>query len=197
MDEDLRRQRRNLMITACSMWVMTYSRMKAPANLKFNVYGTEITVERPEALFLVMWAFLGYFLYRFVVYVAEEYQREIHNRVVGELEGATTPLLKRIARKTYADHTGISTELHGLYLLKNPGAHKIKVIRPKGQHEELDVNVSRGQVRWALTKAAFKHLLLARTLTDYFFPALFALYVAWYAGTHEWAGTLRRLDLMV
>lgn len=191
MDEDLLRQRRNLLATACVLWVLSASRAEVQS---ISALGATISIMQPRAAFLGLWVLLGYFLWRYLAFFIARAQHQVAEYVREELRKAAHGAIFEVFGEQYpnAALTGrdwptncevwASNGRLGEFQATHASSPRLIVLRGVRRHMI---------VAWI---ARVWRLAVADPITsDYLLPFVLAAGVTIYAGNTDWMGSWANL----
>lgn len=95
MNEGLLRQRRNLFTVCVLLWAFKYGQVQFT---KMSVAGFDITFNRPEVLYLSLWAAFGYFFYRYYQYFVRHGEHEVTTLFKGKFEQLALDWMAKVHR---------------------------------------------------------------------------------------------------
>lgn len=200
MDDGLIRQRRNLMITCCVLWLLCFAGAKEPPHLAIGAWS--IRTSRPEAVYVAVWLAFGYFLFRYCIYALAK-QDELKTLIRTQLGRAGLPVLTGLIKdRLNCRHVDTVDLPDGFALLRAGQELEVKASTsdPKTGWQEAQVLIPvTSEVKWKVRRrmfgVAFRLLIADKMTSDYLFPLVLSLFVLWYAGRGEWSGSLANLLL--
>lgn len=195
MDDGVLRQRRNLMVISCVLWLLCYAGAKeTPA---ISAGGLSLTLTRPEGIYAGLWIAFAYFLYRYCVY-ALAHQYNVTQRVRELVTAAKRRVLLKAMQDTVGSPFVTVGELDVEALLRSDGPHRLKIQPSDGKHlqrfEEFTFSATvRRRAQVATVLVGVRLALLDPLASDYIYPLVLAFFVLWYAGLGDWAGSFPAL----
>jgi hypothetical protein len=197
MEEGLLRQRRNLMVTCCLLFLLSASGATLD---KVGLAGFEMKFHRPAAIFLSLWLAFAYYLYRYYVYFSISGRSKLAEKF---REAALQNLQNRLyqaAMRKHGDRTSIESSLSWqsawapklTILIALPSAQD-EVGQPIYEKQDFHLDLPRTSRLLVLTPHWLRILFNDTVVTDYAFPFLLAIFTLLYAGSHDWLGSFSRI----
>lgn len=188
MNDGLLRQRRNLLLVSALLWLLRYGKVNFT---KMSLGGFDVTFDRPEALYIVIWIAFGYFLYRYYQYFVRYGSHEVADAFKSRMDGLALTWMAKIhkAHPDWDTNTGYPKMLD---LLKAGFVVRSQErIMENGQDKgrrPFVVRLSKWAVAGRIVLASLDALFRSTVGTDYLLPFLFALAVLLYCGGSDWRG---------
>ena len=195
MSEDIRRQRRSIIITSLILCLMKYGGIIIQ---KTTILGSEIKFGNPEVIYLLLWIMWLYFFIRYYQYFMQEGLRKIKITLNSLLTENCRGKIAQIVLDAHAKAQG-SSQMYDYNILKKKNFFKIlfsgvEAIEPDGMGGEISKAFEMEISLWALKNEVMKSLYTAffnqSIFTDYIFPIVFALFSLIYCISSEWPGNL-------
>ena len=193
MDEDFLRQRRNLMVVCCLLFLLSAS----GAGLeKVGLAGFEMKFNRPAAIFLSLWLAFAYYLYRYYVYFSAKGKPQL----TAKFKESATQILQAHAYEAAKREHGNETSMQSNLSWQTAWAPTVivQIARPPKQDEigqpsrvvENLVLPWRRSQRVLMVLPSWLRILVSDTVaTDYAFPFLLAGFTLLYASNRDWQGS--------
>jgi hypothetical protein len=197
MEEGLLRQRRNLMVMCCLLFLLSASGATLE---KVGLAGFEMKFTRPAAIFFSLWLVFVYYIYRYYVYFVATGA----SRLLGQFRDASLKNLQaRLFQTAQRDHGfGISLEANlnwqtawapKLTLLIGHPAVQDPLGQPIQKKEQYELHLSRAKRLLVLSRVWLKILWNDTVVTDYAFPFVLAIFTLLYASNRDWQGSFSRI----
>lgn len=193
VNEGLLRQRRNLMTVCILLWLLKYGQVEFS---KLSFAGFDVTFNRPEALYLCLWAAFAYFLYRYYQYFVRYGQSEVTSHFKNGLDQSALDWMAKIHRAHPEWDTKIGYPKLGDLFRSRFIVRAEERIMEQGQDKggrPFEVRLNRWHVLWRLIRVVGEGVLRSTVVTDYLLPFVLALSVLLYCGGGEWQGGFWRL----
>ena len=196
MTEDLRRQRRNLMVVSFILCFMKYGGIVIT---KTTLFGTEIQFANISAIYLALWLIWLYFCMRYYQYFMQEGVWKIRFSLNDMLTEKCRGKIKSLVTAKHPDAQG-SSQMFDYNILKKVNWYSILFIGQEpikndvyDQSKKFEMNIP----IWLLWKEIMKsyyHVFFNQSImTDYVFPVLFALFTFTYCNLGNWDGKILNL----
>ena len=194
MSEDLRRQRRNLILTCFVLCFMKYGGIQIT---KTSVLGAEVQFNNASAIFFGIWLIWIYFVIRYYQYFMQEGLRKIYFSWLTIATEKIKPILKSIVKSEHptVQETDQLFDYNILILKKHDWKYIIfNGNEPlNGRFEDFEMMISLWKLRIGIIKSLGYMIFNKSVITDYLFPILFALFTVVYCNLGDWPGTLIRV----
>jgi len=192
--EGLLRQRRNLIITCCLLWLMKYGGVTFT---KFSLAGFDVTFSNPEALTLSLWIAFVYFLFRYYQYFSSEGVAALTRVLSNAFEVKCSPHIRSLVKSEYPDnHDGVGYSYQHLKAWQWVYRGQKLAQDPIGQlviAGEIELPISKWKLRNGIASALLDTTFRNSVVTDYLLPFVFAVGVIWYCGANDWSGSFFRI----
>jgi hypothetical protein len=198
MSEDLRRQRRNLILTSFILWFMKYGGINIS---KTTILGVEVTFSNSAAIFLGFWLMWIYFAVRYYQYFMQEAVPKIAASFKDLITVNCRPKIKSIVISKYprAEQL-ISDNEYDYSRLQKSNWRTIRFVGSQilegdsfGKLETFAMDISLWELKKGILSSCVTLILNQSTITDYVFPMLLGLYTLIYCNIGNWPGSLRNI----
>ena len=194
MGDDLRRQRRNLIIMCLLLLFMKYGGVTIN---KLSVFGAEIILSNVLAIYVVLWLIWLYFLVRYSQYFWQEGLTILKSAIREATKTFCSPKVAELARRNY------KPSIYNLTMFNYNYMKKINWYTREFSDREIETDelgspignrVSFSIKIWSLWKEllrSYYQVIIKQSMgTDYFFPFIFSLLVFYYCNYGDWQGNL-------
>lgn len=184
----LLRQRRNLMIISV---LMLFVDMAGATVKKFVFTGVTITLDNPDVVFLFMFGFLVYFLYRYYLYHSQEKKSYFKDTFYSKLRELTWLKIKHLKDKTVPESSEYSGEFDFRKMTKDGLWKRDIKITLNYDHVKGKENIGSFKIdirRYTLEglRALFYTFFKRSYITDYVLPYVLAFSALWLNYTKVW-----------
>lgn len=199
MSEDLRRQRRNIILISFILCFMKYGGIQIT---KTSVLGAEVQFNNASAIFFGIWLIWIYFLIRYYQYFMQEGLRNIMISLTDNLTDKCRPVLKSVVKSEHPE-VQIGSQTFDYNVHKKKNWYTIEFIATEPKHTKGHINgfdpiqfnmlISFWKLRTGIIKSWIKLIFNQSVMTDYLFPILFALFTVIYCNIGNWPGALKNV----
>ena len=197
MTEDLRRQRRNLIVIS---FILCFMKFGGIVIAKTTIFGTEIKFSNISAIFFALWLMWLYFSVRYYQYFMQEGLTKIR---VSLSDILTDKCRSKIATIVLAEHPnvqGSSSQTFDYNVLKKDRWYSIIFIGQESieegvydETEEFKMNISLWVLWKEVLKSYYNVFVNQSVMTDYVFPGIFAVFTLIYCNLDIWEGQIINL----
>lgn len=187
-DDAFWRQRRNLLLAICVLWLVSFA---GASTSSITAAGVTLRVDRPQALFLAIWLVFTYFLYRYTVYYLRNHA-DIWTEVEARWHAAGYRFLVRRTKKLWPDRQAVDFRPTPVDIATCGGALAFQVVGSDGRPANVTLPLSWPMLTGAGVGAreVLRFVLLDSMSSDFFWPFLAAGSVLVYSGfVADWDGT--------
>lgn len=197
MDEGFLRQRRNLMIVCCLLFLLSAS----GAGLeKVGFAGFEMKFSRPAAIFLSLWLAFAYYLYRYYVYFSVTGKAPLVEKFRESALQLLQAHVHEAAKRAHGDDTSLQANLNWqtawapmLVLQIGHPPKPDEVGQPRRVIENFQLHWPRKRRILMVFRRWLSILLNDTVVTDYAFPFFLAVFTLLYASNRDWQGSFAQI----
>ena len=185
MSDDLRRQRRNVILVTVIVWFLKYGDVSIT---RLGILGIELSLNEPSAIYGALWITWGYFIIRYYQYFRQEAMAVIRKTWKDITNRHCSPTLSAII------HADPRYESRGMVIqyshTKRVGFMTRRFGKSGGKYF-LDIPFRAYWKTWIA--ATYQFVLNRSVLMDFVFPWVLAAGVFLYANLGDWQGGLLAL----
>jgi len=194
MQEGLLRQRRNLFVTSCILWLLKAAEVQVK---KYSLAGFDIDVQNPRVLYVALWIAFGYFFYRYYQYFVAEGLPKLTEAFHAALEAKTSRFIRSQVRRVRPD-VDPSLKFSFKLVKERKWTYAARMPNKDPTGVTLSMDAVEVPVRpWSLWPGVLLALaeltFRSSVVTDYLLPFLVGVGVLWYCGQNDWPGGLMSL----
>jgi len=177
MTEDFIRQRRNLIIASCIIWLFHFGNVTINTVTYSDI---EIRFGNKDALYTALWIYYFYALFRFFVYFVEDgWEAFIFSFQKVLDESLHSGFFKVVESDNYNNLSCCEMKLEKTALNFKTDTGNLKI--------------SYFKIFPAIVLSFLKFIFLRMAITDYIFPLLLSIYVLVNSGMSAWDGSLIKM----
>lgn len=197
MTEDLRRQRRNLIMISFILCFMKYGGVVIA---KTTLLGTEINFTNILAIFLALWLIWLYFCIRYYQYFMQEGLPKIRFSINDMLTEKCRIKIKSIVISKHPNIEEGSSQMFDYNILKKTNWFTILFIGREpikndafGKKQEFNMEINIWELWKEFLKSYCQVFFNQSVITDYIFPILFGVFTFIYCNFGNWDGRVLNL----
>lgn len=195
MTEDLRRQRRNLLIVSLLLCFVKYGGITIN---RISILGVEVYFSNISAIFLALWLIWFYFAFRYYQYFMQEGVAKINKSFIGTMNIKCKRRLEIIVSAKHPNYYKSNQQFdYNVLCMRKPNWYTIFI----HGHERLpnsDNNEFRMYIKfWSLWKellSSILHMTINQSvISDFLLPLILALFTIVYCNINDWPGRIANL----
>lgn len=192
MSEDLRRQRRNLLVSSLILCFMKYGGITIN---KISVLGVEIVLTNVSVIYLSLWLVWFYFSFRYYQYFMQEGVNKIKGSFIDVMNNKCKVRLKKIVSSAHPNFYRNNQQFdYNILCMKKPNWYTILFLGHEGTQNNEPSGFKMNIKMWLLWKEIFSscsHMVINKSvISDYLFPIIFAVFAVIYCNISEWPGQI-------
>ena len=199
MQEDLRRQRRNLIVMSLLLIFMKCGGMTIN---KKSVFGAEIVLSNVSVVYIFIWLIWGYFLIRYYQYFMQKGFAETNKVFKDMINKRCMPKIDELVRASHPNIANLEGEMRYCILEKISWTNRLfsgsmwvnydpKPGKVSQKRIEVPINIS--AVWKEIIISIFRVLVNHTVATDYLLPLFLALFTVIYCNYSDWQGNIFKI----
>lgn len=193
MQEDLRRQRRNLIVMSLLLIFMKCGGMTIN---KMSIFGAEIVLSNISVVYIFIWLIWGYFLIRYYQYFMQKGFAETNRVFKDMINKRCSSKIEELVRASDPSLGQLEGEMRYCILKKASWTTRLFIGEARNDRslyepmKQIEVPISVRAVWKEIMFSIFRVLVNHTVATDYLLPIFLALFTFTYCNYGNWQGNL-------